>query len=511
MSIFLEKNYYDDVSSESRLRLKKKSKWSDVEWKTLEYKADVTSAGSYAVANGIAQKTLNITGDYLGQAKAWKEVRELARQGAIEKITPEEFFEKKQRVYKDFGLPIPSEIHLYARYNTLMKWAEYPPNYPNLLDFNSFIEFQTLEKDKIPKLADTLRIISCSKWNTQPVNNQIIPILQSTEKISKLLAKLDQNSEPLEQKFSIWFGNDEGGFASTLIHHLRENADAPWTECWHPKMHVVGSAHHRTALYGADLDIVIELNPRPEDAVTYEWSVDERVSEVKLKGQMLKSKQIIRLCAAFLNAYENQKTQAHPKDKYELKSAKAPNLRRMRLTLLLGNTTVDLIPALRGSDGSSLFFGSDGEQGNLMYSNASEASRIFTPYKEWNQFLDVIRCLKLLFQEEWNSKHPKVFGAMSETLAVDIALEMGKRQWEKNDFLFLLHACLDKLLWYLDKNQPLPALNDPSADLLPARHDVNLVTQLIETVKQFKALTAEEIFGKIQAVIDSLNLENREK
>jgi hypothetical protein len=474
--------------------------WSRKDWKTVEYKADVTATGSHEVANRVLLKEFNLSGDYEGQARAWKWIRDLARQGAENGLTPDIFLTQRQKVYCTFGLPIPTRAHHFARYNTLRKWAEHPEGYPDLSDFGTF---KTHEANKVLAWTDDLRRISCRKWDPQPLYRQ--PALYSS-RIHVLLSRLNQDSEPLLRQFRVWFGDEEGGFASTLIFHLREKVDVCWKECWHPQMHLVGSARHLTSLYGADLDMVIELNPHPDDAITFCWSKEKNVTNVKLKGQNLESKQTLTLCKAFFDAYENKRTQAHPQDNFELKSAKEPRYTRARLTFFLGNSTVDLIPALRGTDGSFLYFGNEGDQGKLVYSNGSEALRIIAPYREWNHFLDVVRCMKLLFKEDWNTKHPKVYGCMSETLAVDIALELGRKKWENSSFIDLLHACLDKIVWYLNAKQPLPALNEPSADLLPARGNQELVAQLLETIKEFKGLTEEQIVEKIQAVIDRHNL-----
>ncbi len=471
---------------------RKKVTWTLVDWKTVEYKADVTAEGSYEVANRIFKKKLQLNGDYVGQARAWKQIRELARMGANGQIEPQEFLQAKQKVYDQWGLPIPREIHGFVRHNTLHKWSGHPEGYP---EYNDMESYQQVEQKTAGHMTDVLRRISCSIWNKQ--SNELV----DQSRIHELLAKLDNDAEEALRQFRVWFGNDEGGFASTLIYQLRQHADAIWEGCWHPQACLVGSKANRTALSRADIDTVIVLNRRPEDAITYTWSQGE-ITSVKLKNQEFNSEQIIKFMEGFWSACENKRAQAHPRDKYEPTNAKEPNLRRARITLKVGdNTTVDVIPALRASDGSFLYLARDKDQGKFLYSNGKEAGRIVESYRTWNQFLDVIKCLKLLFEEDWNPKHPKVFGCMSETLAVDVAETMDRTTWEASDFCFLLGACLDRILWYLSSDTPLPALNDPAADLLPARGNEELVRELISTVNGFKSLTQEMIAEKIERAI----------
>jgi hypothetical protein len=89
--------------------------YTKVQWKTQEYKAEVTSTGSYAMFS----KTGNH--DYLNQSGEWKIVKNMAQD--YKRYTRVEFEKYRDKLYKrPYNLPIDMDAHNFAKYTVLRSW-----------------------------------------------------------------------------------------------------------------------------------------------------------------------------------------------------------------------------------------------------------------------------------------------------------------------------------------------------------------------------------------------------
>ena len=135
--------------------------FTDIEWKTQEYKAEVTSTGSYIMF----EKTQML--EYNDQAGQWKKIKNMAQDKKISKL---DFISYRDRLYdRPFNLPIDHDAHNYAKYKVLYAWIirdgskidrENVKKYPQ---FYSSTEFNNYSKqENIVDILSDLNSISCN-------------------------------------------------------------------------------------------------------------------------------------------------------------------------------------------------------------------------------------------------------------------------------------------------------------------------------------------------------------
>jgi hypothetical protein len=480
--------------------------WSVSEWKTAEYEADITAKASYNVASLLLQKSGEYSEEYIAQAKAWHDIRELARRGSLGYVSENEFTAKRQEVFKKFGLIIPDSVYEHAVYQTLLKWANWPMGFPSMISFEKFTKQLEENPEEIQRLKDDLKQLAFPK-NKEPVN----PLQKNSSGIHKpkterniveLLSSLNFEPETAITKFNIWFGDEEGGFASMLAHNLIEIPKTQWKNCWHPKWKLIGSCAQHTAIVGSDMDVLVVLNPHPQDAVNLEWKADGALKKVLLKDQELTTKRIVQLWDAFLKTCDHKLIQTYPGELYPVIFTENISDTPSSIQLSIGKTKMDLLPALRASDGIYLLFSVEGECANLVYSDAAQAARILEPYRQWENFPELIKLLKLLFREEWNTKYPRFPNSAFEKIAVEVANMKGRTEWENAQLIELLRDCLDHLIGYVDSNEPLTPLNNTHDELLALHRSKDLAMPFRSVVIKIKSYSTEKICDILQSVID---------
>lgn len=137
--------------------------FTTIEWKTQEYKAELTASASYAMYS----KTKDA--NYKRQAGAWKQIKNMAQD---QKMSKQEFNAEKSKLYNDpYDLPIDNDVKDFAKYTVLRSWilrdggnkdqqtifSEYP-QFNNYQEFKQFCE----ENDKVmAHVLSYLNEISC--------------------------------------------------------------------------------------------------------------------------------------------------------------------------------------------------------------------------------------------------------------------------------------------------------------------------------------------------------------
>lgn len=480
--------------------------WSISEWKSAEYEADITAKGSYNVASMLLQKSGQYNEEYVAQAKAWHDIRELARRGSLGYVSENEFTAKRQEVYQKFGLIIPDNVYEHAVYQTLLKWANWPQGYPSMISFENFNKLleenperiQTL-KDDLKQIAfpDTSKLVHCLPKHPSDIHK-----LKTENNILELLSSLNFEPNTAMTKFNIWFGDEEGGFASMLAHNLYEIPKTQWKQCWHPKWKLIGSCAQHTAIPGSDMDVLVVLNPILEDAVHLEWNEDGSLKKALLKSQELTVKRIVQLWDAFLKTCNHKQIQTYPGELFPVILAENMSDTPSSIQLSIGKMKFDLLPALRASDGIYLLFSVEGESAKLVYSDAAQAARILEPYMQWENFPELIKLLKLLFREEWNTQYPKFPNSAFEKIAVEVANIKGRIEWENAQLIELLRECLDHLIGYVDSKKPLTPLNNTNDDLFASLRNKDLTLPFKNLVIKMKSFSTEKICEILQNVTD---------
>lgn len=490
------------------LPLPYKGIWTEKEWNKAEYEADIIAHASYKTATfkQESQESFEEYGEYIAQAKAWHDIREMARQGTLGLITEAEFTIKRQTVYKEFGLKIPDPIYEHAVYQILLKWADWPIGYPSMIDGKKFIKLLDEHPEQVEKLKDELKQIAfpykrkgAPQANTRSATNKK-PKTESD--ILALLPHLNFDPEPAITDFCMWFGNERGGFASLLGHNLFKSTMDEWKSCWHPTWQLIGSCSNHTAISGSDLDIVVVLNPNSEDAVNVEWNEDGTLKKVLLNNQEVTTRRIIQLWDAFWKTCDQTQIQSQPGDEYPMISSGRLDFAPAWIQIRVEKAIVDLLPAFRTADGSYLYFSVQEESAKLFYSNSEKAGRFLEPFMQWDNFVEVIKLLKLLLHETWDDKLPKLSNSALEKIAFELAKEMGQQQWKNTSLVELLRAGVDRLIWHLDSNTPLYALNDVQDDLLAKFRKNDLTNKLRAIFQSMRSKSTAEICSILQSIID---------
>lgn len=485
-----------------------KTFWSEVEWKQAEYEADINAHASYKTA-AVKLESGQPSEEYIAQAKAWHEIREMARRGALGLLDEDEFIAKRQDVCSQFRLKNPDHLYEHAVYQILLKWADWPAGFPSMKSCEEYNKLLEEQPEQINKLIDDLKQLAFSQPKKLLVqeNNKVgrcnKPITEID--ILELLPSLNYDPEPAITDFSIWFGNDESGFASLFVHNLFKITKAKWKNCWHPKWQLIGSCARHTEITGSDLDVVVVLNPYPEDAVNLEWNDNGTIKKAVLKDQLITSKRIIQLWNAFWKTCDQNLIETLPGDAYPMIPFGSREYAPAWIQISVERAVIDLIPALRASDGSHLYFSVEGDSAKLFYSNAAKAGRFMEPYMQWENFPEVIKLLKLLFREGWHENLLKLSNSTFDRIAFELAKEIGRTQWEDTQLIELLRACMDRLLWHLDSNKPLPSLNNPanlSGEFLVKYRNNDAALELIEKVQNIRAYSSAEIYNILQHVIN---------
>jgi len=118
-----------------------KGELSYVEWKTHEYKAQVTSEGSYIMHHVTGNKAYNV------QAGAWKKIKNIAQEQTMSEL---DFKAVKSKLYEPpFNLCIDDVVHSCAKYKVLRNWgikdgtdierSNIMKNYPIFVSLDEFI------------------------------------------------------------------------------------------------------------------------------------------------------------------------------------------------------------------------------------------------------------------------------------------------------------------------------------------------------------------------------------
>lgn len=134
--------------------------FSAIEWKTQEYKAEVTSSGSYLMY----EKTGKV--EYSDQAGEWKKVKNMAQD---KKISKQEYISYRDRLYnRPFNLPIDYDAHNLAKYRVLCSWISRDGlecdrqkiySYPHFYSLAQFVEY--CSKNDIASILSALNTLSC--------------------------------------------------------------------------------------------------------------------------------------------------------------------------------------------------------------------------------------------------------------------------------------------------------------------------------------------------------------
>lgn len=510
LAIILTCSYFPTSYHSKQRHATDKKLWCEFEWKNAEYEADINARASYTTSNEREERGLSFD-EYTAQAKAWHDIREMARRGALGLLSEDEFTAKRQEVYKQFGLKIPDHHYEHAVYQILLKWANWPAGFPAMKSREEYNRLLQENPAHIQKLIDDLKLLAFPQIRKSHLPPQITTISNFKPKtdldIVELLAHFKCDSEPAITNFKIWFGDEESGFACILKRNLQQLSKTQWNGCWNPKWKLVGSFAQHTEVAGSDLDVIIVLNPNSEDAVTLEWDESGEITAMWLKEQRLTNKRIIQLWDAFWKSCEHHVNQTHPKDAYLFIPEKI-NYNQSFVQIHNCEGSTDLLPALRTIDGTYLLFHLVDDSAKLMYNNSAEAARIIGPYMQWEYFSEVIRLLKILFREEWNNKFPKISSCIFEALAMEIAQEKGRLEWENAQLIELMHACMERLLWYFDTKTPIYPLNNHHDDLLGYhKSQEDKVESFREAIQKIGKHSTAEICDILQRAIDKKNKE----
>lgn len=138
--------------------------YSYVEWKTQEYKAELTAEGSYLMY----ERTHN--DKYSEQAGAWKTIKNLAQD---QKVSKQEFIAKRDVLYKPpYNLPIHDDIKDCAKYKVLRTWIlrdgvqsdkqKILEKYPQFYTFQQYEQYCQNNSGLMPQMLAYLNEISCS-------------------------------------------------------------------------------------------------------------------------------------------------------------------------------------------------------------------------------------------------------------------------------------------------------------------------------------------------------------
>lgn len=252
------------------------------------------------------------------------------------------------------------------------------------------------------------------------------------------------------------------------------------------------------------MDVLVVLNPNPEEAVHLEWNVDGTLKKAGLKDLELTTKRIVQLWDAFLKTCDHKLIQTYLGELYPVIFAENISDTPSSIQLSIGKTKFDLLPALRASEGIYLLFSVEGECAKLVYSDAAQAARILEPYMQWENFPELIKLLKLLFREEWNTKYPKFPNSAFEKIAVEVANIKGRTEWENAQLIELLRACLDHLIGYVDSKDPLTPLNNTHDELLALHRSKDFAIPFRSAVVKIKSYSTEKICDILQSAVDEL-------
>lgn len=138
--------------------------YSYIEWKTQEYKAELTAAGSYLMFERTGNALFN------SQAGAWKTIKNLAQD---QKVSKQEFISQRDVLYKPpYNLPIHGDIKDCAKYNVLRTWIlrdgtesdkqKILSQYPKFNTFQQYEKYCEENNGIMPQMLTYLNDISCS-------------------------------------------------------------------------------------------------------------------------------------------------------------------------------------------------------------------------------------------------------------------------------------------------------------------------------------------------------------
>lgn len=144
-----------------------------LEWKTQEYKAELTAAASYLMF----ERTNNAA--FSNQAGEWKKIKNLAQD---QKVPKAEFIRLRDLLYSPpYNLPIHDDIKDCAKYNVLRMWILRDgsdkdkeiilSSYPK---FNTFQQYEKYCQDNhnvMPQMLTYLNQISCSIQETKAISH----------------------------------------------------------------------------------------------------------------------------------------------------------------------------------------------------------------------------------------------------------------------------------------------------------------------------------------------------
>jgi len=138
--------------------------YTSLEWKTQEYKAELTAAASYLMF----ERTNNAA--YLMQAGEWKKIKNLAQD---QKVAKQEFNKLRDILYAPpYNLPIHDDIKDCAKYNVLRQWIlrdgvesdkqKILEAYPKFNTFQQYENYCNDNNNLMPQMLTYLNEISCS-------------------------------------------------------------------------------------------------------------------------------------------------------------------------------------------------------------------------------------------------------------------------------------------------------------------------------------------------------------